>query len=147
MPRTIGLMSGTSLDGVDAAWLDTDGVSVNAFGPTVTVTYDGALRRDLRAVLDLAPVLAPYDPRLSGLVGRLTDYHVRAVEKLGVRRNWWDFTGRRSCTGRIGGVRGRSGTRQGWQRVSVFRWFTISGRRMWRRAGMGLHWPQFTTRR
>ena len=25
MPRTIGLMSGTSLDGVDAAWLDTDG--------------------------------------------------------------------------------------------------------------------------
>ncbi len=83
MPRTIGLMSGTSLDGVDAAWLDTDGVIVNAFGPAVTMTYDDALRRDLRAVLDLAPVLAPYDPRLSGLVERLTDYHVRAVEKLG----------------------------------------------------------------
>ena len=28
MPRTIGLMSGTSLDGVDAAWLETDGVAV-----------------------------------------------------------------------------------------------------------------------
>ena len=25
MLRTIGLMSGTSLDGVDAAWLETDG--------------------------------------------------------------------------------------------------------------------------
>ena len=49
MPRTIGLMSGTSLDGVDAAWLDTDGVIVNAFGPAVTVPYDDALRRDLRA--------------------------------------------------------------------------------------------------
>ena len=29
-------MSGTSLDGVDAAWLDTDGAAVSAFGPTLT---------------------------------------------------------------------------------------------------------------
>ncbi len=35
MPRTIGLMSGTSLDGVDAAWLETDGETVTAFGPTI----------------------------------------------------------------------------------------------------------------
>ena len=40
MPRAIGLMSGTSLDGVDAAWLDTDGESVRAFGPTLTIPYD-----------------------------------------------------------------------------------------------------------
>jgi anhydro-N-acetylmuramic acid kinase len=83
MPRTIGLMSGTSLDGVDAAWLDTDGVSVTAFGPAVTVPYDEALRRDLRAILDLAPVLAPYDRRLPAVVERLTDYHVQAVGGLG----------------------------------------------------------------
>jgi anhydro-N-acetylmuramic acid kinase len=83
MPRTIGLMSGTSLDGVDAAWLDTDGVTVTAFGPAVTVPYDDALRRDLRAILDLAPVLAPYDPRLPAVVERLTDYHVQAVGRLG----------------------------------------------------------------
>src|ERR1700688_3784888 len=75
MPRTIGLMSGTSLDGVDAAWLDTDGVSVTAFGPVVTVPYDEALRRGLREILDLAPVLAPYDPRLPAAVERLTDHH------------------------------------------------------------------------
>ena len=30
MLRTIGLMSGTSLDGVDAAWLETDGERIAA---------------------------------------------------------------------------------------------------------------------
>ena len=48
MPRTIGLMSGTSLDGVDAAWLETDGERVAAFGPTLTCPMTIALRRDLR---------------------------------------------------------------------------------------------------
>ncbi len=83
MPRTIGLMSGTSLDGVDAAWLDTDGVTVTAFGPTVTVPYDAALRAELRTILDLAPSLAEGDPRLLEATERLTGYHVRAVESLG----------------------------------------------------------------
>jgi len=53
MPRTIGLMSGTSLDGVDAAWLETDGVQVSAVGPALTLPYDEILRSDLRAILDL----------------------------------------------------------------------------------------------
>ena len=76
-------MSGTSLDGVDAAWLDTDGVTVTAFGPTLTVPYDTDLRRDLRTILDLAPTLAPDDPRLASVTSRLTDYHLQAVEALG----------------------------------------------------------------
>lgn len=83
MPRTIGLMSGTSLDGVDAAWLDTDGVTVQAFGPAVTVPYDAALRAELRTILDVAPELLPDDARLLAAVCRLTDYHVQAVEALG----------------------------------------------------------------
>ena len=37
MLRAIGLMSGTSLDGVDAAWLETDGERVIAFGPRADV--------------------------------------------------------------------------------------------------------------
>jgi len=82
MPRAIGLMSGTSLDGVDAAWLDTDGCSVTSFGPTLTIPYDDGLRRDLRVILDLAPGLAPGDPRLASVVARLTDCHVRAVRAL-----------------------------------------------------------------
>jgi anhydro-N-acetylmuramic acid kinase len=83
MPQTIGLMSGTSLDGVDAAWLDTDGVSVTAFGPALTVPYDAELRRDLRTLLDLASTLASDDLRLLSAVERLTDYHVRAAKAIG----------------------------------------------------------------
>jgi anhydro-N-acetylmuramic acid kinase len=82
MPRTIGLMSGTSLDGVDAAWLETDGESVTEFGPTLTIPYDAGLRGDLRKLLELAPGLSPSDPRLASAVARLTECHVRAVKAL-----------------------------------------------------------------
>jgi len=82
MPRTIGLMSGTSLDGVDAAWLDTDGESVTEIGPTLTIPYDDALRRDLRAILDIAHGLASNDPALASAEARLTAYHVQAVKAL-----------------------------------------------------------------
>ena len=93
MPRTIGLMSGTSLDGVDAAWLDTDGVTVTAFGPTLTIPYDNVLRADLRAILDRAPGLAADDPDLASAVARLTDYHVQAVRALGRQADLIGFHG------------------------------------------------------
>ena len=93
MPRTIGLMSGTSLDGVDAAWLDTDGITVTAFGPTLTVPYDATLRAELRTLLDLAPTLAADDPRLLAATECITNYHVRAVENLGCSADLVGFHG------------------------------------------------------
>jgi len=83
MPRTIGLMSGTSLDGVDAAWIDTDGDSIAVFGPTLTIPYDSGLRADLRDILDRAPMLPPDDPDLLHAVDRLTGYHAQAIQALG----------------------------------------------------------------
>jgi anhydro-N-acetylmuramic acid kinase len=83
MLRSIGLMSGTSLDGVDAAWLETDGERIGTLGPTLTLPYDDRLRADLRRILEQAPTLDPNDRGLNSAVARLTEYHVRAVAALG----------------------------------------------------------------
>ncbi len=44
-------MSGTSLDGVDAAIISTDGERVFSFGPVAAFPYDPAFRADLRNLL------------------------------------------------------------------------------------------------
>jgi anhydro-N-acetylmuramic acid kinase len=93
MLRTIGLMSGTSLDGVDAAWLETDGEHIAGFGPTLTLPYDDRLRTDLRRILNLAPTLDPADRRLKTVEARLTEYHVRAVAALGRQADLIGFHG------------------------------------------------------
>lgn len=93
MPRAIGLMSGTSLDGVDAAWIETDGRTVTRFGPTLTLPYDDALRGDLRQILDIAGSLEADDPRLVSAIDRLTAYHVRAVRALDTRADLIGFHG------------------------------------------------------
>ena len=49
MMRALGLMSGTSVDGVDVALIETDGESVGSFGPSLTVPYADELRRTIRA--------------------------------------------------------------------------------------------------
>ena len=44
----VGLMSGTSMDGIDAALIETDGEAVVWRGPALTHPYDADFRRDLR---------------------------------------------------------------------------------------------------
>jgi anhydro-N-acetylmuramic acid kinase len=75
--RAIGLMSGTSMDGIDVAAIETDGERVAWMGPSSTVPYARALRTRLdRAVRD--PEGAAND--LPGLARDLTDAHAAAVE-------------------------------------------------------------------
>jgi anhydro-N-acetylmuramic acid kinase len=81
--RAIGLMSGTSLDGVDAAWIETDGETVTATGPAATLLYEDDVRADLRRLLDLAPTIKPDDPFLRATERRLTIDHSIAVSLLG----------------------------------------------------------------
>jgi len=81
--RAIGLMSGTSLDGVDAAWLETDGESILHFGPTGSLYYEDDFRTDLRRLLDLAPSISPADRFLRTVEERLTREHAIAVSLVG----------------------------------------------------------------
>ena len=71
----LGLMSGTSLDGVDAALVRTDGVRVLEFGPFRTEPYEPAFRERLRAVLGGKGDVAGVECDLTGI-------HTAAVKAL-----------------------------------------------------------------
>jgi len=75
----VGLMSGTSMDGVDAALIETDGERVAWTGPALTLPYDPAFREELRAILGQDPLIRP---PAGGLVERLTARHAEAVSVL-----------------------------------------------------------------
>ena len=48
---SLGLMSGTSLDGIDAALIRTDGEYVQEFGPSLTIAYDEQMKAILYAAV------------------------------------------------------------------------------------------------
>ncbi len=78
-------MSGTSLDGVDAALVETDGEDVAVPGPALGLPYDPAMRAMLRQALDDAQTVAagapvPYSIREAER--RLTEVHAEAVQAL-----------------------------------------------------------------
>ena len=76
----LGLMSGTSADGVDAGLIETDGVAVRRLGPALTVPYPDALRRALLAVM-ADPERARHDP-LPRLERAVTDANAAAARTL-----------------------------------------------------------------
>ena len=66
--RAIGLMSGTSFDGVDAAVIETDGERIAAFGPAAYRPFSDAERALLRQALAEAVTLTDRNAR-PGIIG------------------------------------------------------------------------------
>ncbi len=88
--RALGLMSGTSMDGIDLALLDTDGEGRLAFGPTGFVPYDEADRDVLRRALAEAAGLDDRDarpPALAAAEALVTRRHVDAVRDFVARQD------------------------------------------------------------
>lgn len=71
----IGLMSGTSGDGVDAALIKADAQAIEAFGPAVSEPYDAAFRTRLKALYGGKGPVA----EIAAVERELTERHARAV--------------------------------------------------------------------
>ncbi len=81
----LGLMSGTSLDGIDAALIRTDGERVEAFGAWATQPYDDQMRARLQDAMVLAAklgVAARQAPEILTLTRDLTHRHRQLVDAL-----------------------------------------------------------------
>jgi len=84
LTTAIGLMSGTSMDGADAALIDTDGEGIVIPRGFVALPYDAEFRPRLKAAVGRALDLrAPGpDPLIDAVAAELTGLHAIAVMKL-----------------------------------------------------------------
>jgi anhydro-N-acetylmuramic acid kinase len=82
MLKTIGMMSGTSLDGVDVALIETDGNRIAAFGPSGYRPYTEQERDILRQALNEATGMSHRDAR-PGILGEaertVTEAHAETL--------------------------------------------------------------------
>ncbi|MEN9894245.1 MAG: hypothetical protein RIR97_97, partial [Pseudomonadota bacterium] len=80
----IGLMSGTSMDGIDLALLRTDGEAIVERGPSMSVVYEPSFRDQLKQALEDAKTIRVRTERpgnLPAVETELTQRHADAVQR------------------------------------------------------------------
>jgi anhydro-N-acetylmuramic acid kinase len=98
--HALGLMSGTSVDGVDVALIETDGERLASFGPVLTVPYADDVRRLIRAAFGAEQ---PNDVTAAAEQA-VTEAHLDAV------RRWSQETGTALSTVDVVGFHGQTVT-------------------------------------
>jgi anhydro-N-acetylmuramic acid kinase len=79
----IGLMSGTSMDGIDVAALSSDGETISDTGPGLFVPYPASFRSKLETALEMAKAMGRREERpgnLAEIEAEITERHAQAVE-------------------------------------------------------------------
>ena len=87
----LGLMSGTSMDGVDAALILTDGESITEFGPSLFLAYGKGYRAQMSAANRTAPAIQTATLRdpdrwpkaLTQLATSAVKIHLDTIDRLG----------------------------------------------------------------
>ena len=96
--HALGLMSGTSVDGVDVALIETDGERLVSFGPVLTVPYSDDVRRVIRAAFGAEQP----NPATAAAERAVTEAHADAV------RRWSRNTGTALATLDVVGFHGQT---------------------------------------
>lgn len=79
--NALGILSGSALDGVDIAFIKTDGVDVYKTGHTMTVPYDEPIRQKIRSVLGMRPDTPENKNILAEIEKELTIFWAQAVKE------------------------------------------------------------------